>query len=204
VRGRRTSTNDPDKGHSSATYDAAGQVLTATDARGRTLAYSYDALGRKTGEFDTSTSGTKLAAWTYDTLRKGSLTSASRFVGTAEYVNAVLGYTADGLPFGSTTTIPDTGDGLNGTYTYRLDYKVDGSLEGLTLPITPGLPNESLTYQYDDLGNQSVLESGQPVGIVPFVPAALYTQLGKPARLTLSTGRRRRGCRTTTRNRPSG
>ncbi len=188
LRGRRTSTDDPDKGHASATYDDAGQTLTSTDSRNRTLAYSYDALGRKTGEFDTSTSGTKLAGWTYDTLRKGALTSASRFVGTAQYTNAVLGYTADGLPGGATITIPDTGDGLNGTYTYRLDYKVDGSLEGLTLPITPGLPNESLTYQYDDLGNQSVLESGQPVGIVPFVPAALYTQLGKPARLTLSTG----------------
>jgi hypothetical protein len=42
-------------------------VLTSTDARGITLAYSYDSLGRKTGVYDGTTAGFKRAGWQYDT-----------------------------------------------------------------------------------------------------------------------------------------
>ena len=34
------------------TYDANGNLLQTTDARGNTISYTYDALSRKTGEYD--------------------------------------------------------------------------------------------------------------------------------------------------------
>ena len=50
--GRKKTEDDPDKGHSSYTYDNAEELLTATDARQTTLAYDYDPMGRKTGLFE--------------------------------------------------------------------------------------------------------------------------------------------------------
>jgi YD repeat-containing protein len=42
-------TVSPDTGSTSNTYDAAGNLKTATDARGKVSTYSYDALNRLTG-----------------------------------------------------------------------------------------------------------------------------------------------------------
>ncbi len=70
-----TTTINP--GPTSTEMDDLGEVLTSTDADGHTLAYTYDALGRKTGEYDGSTAGTQLAAWTYDTLQAGQPTAST-------------------------------------------------------------------------------------------------------------------------------
>src|SRR5207248_826162 len=59
LRGRKVRSVDPDKGTSTFTYDDVGQILATTDSRGRTLAYGYDNLGRKTSMFDGSTTGTR-------------------------------------------------------------------------------------------------------------------------------------------------
>lgn len=188
LRGRKTSTEDPDAGVTTMAHDDAGQLLSTTDARGVTLAHEYDELGRRTGLFEDSTAGTQLARWTYDTLRKGALTSATRVVNGQSYVDAVLGYDDDGQPLASRVTIPADAGALAGSYTYQYSYEPNGQRAILRLPITPGLLNETLTYRHDDLGNESVLESGQPGGIFPLVPSASYTKHGEPIRLTLSTG----------------
>lgn len=184
--GRRTSSSDPDKGATTMAYDDVGQLESATDARGTTLAYKYDDLGRRTGEFLGSTTGTKLAGWTYDTLTggKGLPTSSTRYVDGQAYTTAVSGYGTDGQPWGKSVTIPATETGLAGTYSYRMVYKSNGQLESETLPATPGLPNESVTYGFDDLGNQTSLVAGQ----TQYVTGAVYTPLGQPARLTLFSG----------------
>lgn len=65
--GNVTTAHDPDTGDTTTSYDAANRVTATTDARNTTLAYTYDALDRKTADYTGSTSGTKLAAWTYDT-----------------------------------------------------------------------------------------------------------------------------------------
>jgi RHS repeat-associated protein len=184
--GRRTDTTDPDRGHSSATFDDAGQLLTTTDARGTRLAYTYDALGRKTGEYLGSTTGTRLAGWTYDTVLKGLPGSSTRYVGTTQYVSGVTSYNDHGQPLSSAVAIVK--GGLVTRYQYQLTYKPDGSIEQITLPTTPGLPNETVTYSYDALGMPSKLETGQGDGIAPLVPEAAYTELGRPARLRLNNG----------------
>ena len=73
LRGRQTSSSDPDKGTTTSTYDDANKLVTSTDARGATLWYGYDALGRKTAERQGSAAGTLLASWSYDTVAKGQL-----------------------------------------------------------------------------------------------------------------------------------
>jgi len=183
VLGRRVSSTDPDRGGTAFGYDDAGQLTSATDARGTTLAYSYDNLGRRTGEFLGSTTGTKLAGWTYDTLTggKGLLTSATRYAGGQAYTTAVSGYGTNGQPWGKSVTIPATETGLAGTYSYRMLYKPNGQLESLGLPVTAGLPNESLTYGFDDLGNPTSLVAG----LTQYVTGAAYMPLGQPARYTL-------------------
>jgi YD repeat-containing protein len=69
--GRQTSATDPDSGASSSTYDLTGLLTSTTDARGQTIAYAYDELGRETAEHSGSLTGTKLAAWFYDTASNG-------------------------------------------------------------------------------------------------------------------------------------
>ena len=61
-----------------------GTCCSATDARGKTISYAYDADGRKTAEYDTTggaaeTASDELASWTYDTLAKGQLTSSTSY-----------------------------------------------------------------------------------------------------------------------------
>ena len=49
------------------TYDADGNLTSATDADGKTISYAYDPLGRKTGEYDgPSPSSPPIASWAYD------------------------------------------------------------------------------------------------------------------------------------------
>jgi RHS repeat-associated protein len=183
TQGKPVSVTDPDRGTSTTTYDDAGRVLTTTDGRGQTLAYTYDALGRRTGEFSGGTSGTQLASWTYDTLARGQLTSSTRFVNGSAYVSTVTGYDARYRPTGTTITIPAAEGALAGSYHYATTYKPNGSVSTMTMPAAGGLPQETLSYTYSDLGQPSTLS-----GIQTYVTQAQYTQLGEPAVYTLSTG----------------
>ena len=79
--GRQVSASDPDRGTSSTTYDAAGQVTSTTDARGQVLAFVYDDLGRRVQVRQGSATGVVRASWVFDTLVKGQVTSATRHVG---------------------------------------------------------------------------------------------------------------------------
>jgi RHS repeat-associated protein len=63
-----TGITSPDTGATSKTYDAAGNVLTSTDANGNTVTYTYDALNRVTNAAYT---GGANIAYTYDTGANG-------------------------------------------------------------------------------------------------------------------------------------
>src|SRR5262249_40406518 len=106
LRGRKIRSVDPDKGTSTSTYDDAGQTVPTTASRGKPLAYIYDTLGRRTGLFDGSTTGTKLAEWTYDTVMKGQPASATRWDNGNAYTSAVTGYDDGYRPASATMTIP--------------------------------------------------------------------------------------------------
>jgi YD repeat-containing protein len=151
------------------------------------LAYSYDSLGRKTGLFKDSTSGPKLADWTYDgiTGARGMLTSSSRYVDgdlTNPYTNAILTVdTAKGLPTKTAVTIPATEKGLAGTYTYQARYAADGSPATSIVPAigpTGDLPSETLTTNFNDIGLPTTLSTTLGGG---YVSSAQLTEFGEPS-----------------------
>ncbi|MFF3147963.1 RHS repeat domain-containing protein [Streptomyces sp. NPDC057927] len=169
--GRRTSQTDPDTGSSSSTYDNAGQLLTTTDARNKTISYQYDEMGRKKAEYDTTANvapaaGNELAAWTYDTLKKGKPTSSTRYVGGTSgtaYTQKVAGYDSHGWPQATQLVIPAAEGALAGTYTTQNSYNLTGTLSSYTdaVPATVKLPQETC-------GSGRMETSSQGFGQAPF------------------------------------
>jgi len=180
LRQKVTETN-PDTGTTTYGYDNDDELTSSTDARGTALAYTYDGLGRKTAVYIGSTSGTKLAQWTYDTIAKGRPTGSTRYVNGLAYSAAVTGYDDWYQPTGTTTVIPrDTTtsaaqQALAGTYTTYADYNTgtDGSLHRSGYPAAGGLSAETLLYSYDDLGQPLTMK-----GLDSYVSGTTYSQLG--------------------------
>jgi RHS repeat-associated protein len=184
--GRQTSSGDPDKGTSTMTYDNAGQLLTNTDSRGKTLAYSYDSLGRKTGMYDTTTAGTKLAEWVYDSPAKGQLTWSKRFDNGNVYKIEVTGYDDGYRPTGTAVTLSAAEGALAGTYTSTTTYKVDGSVDTVTLPAVGGLPAETVTTSYSNTGYKTA-----EVGLNTYLASASYDYDGLLLQSVLGSGDKR-------------
>ncbi|GAA1939716.1 RHS repeat-associated core domain-containing protein [Kitasatospora viridis] len=156
--GNKLSATDPDTGVSTTRYDLDNEAVSATDARKQTLAYSYDALGRKTAEYSGSTSGTELASWVWDTLQPGQPTSETEYTSAGDYTSGASGYDGIGDATGEYLTLPFQETGLKGTWTTSYGY----SSTGLLLTTTPApvgtMPAETVTTSYDHLG--------QPVAVV--------------------------------------
>lgn len=182
LAGRVTTKDDPDAGESTSTYNDAGDVLTSTDAGNHTLAYTYDALGRKTAEYSGSTSGTKLAAWTYDTLQAGQRTSATRWVNGTAYTVAATGYDAAGNSLGSKISL--TEPGFLSSYTTATAWTSTHLMTKQTLADSTvtggGLPAEPINYFYDKFGHPT-----GTTGVNAYVSAATYTEFGEPSQYTL-------------------
>ncbi|MEU7909150.1 RHS repeat-associated core domain-containing protein [Actinoplanes sp. NPDC049118] len=166
LRGHKVYTEDPDTGIFTSGYDATGQLSWNKDARGKALYYAYDDLGRKKTVRQGAADGRKLNEWVYDTLPKGvgKLTSATRYeydgAGNASaYVTATTGYDTAGRPKGTSVTVPSTDSGLciSGeanpcTYTQTLGYRPNGTLEKITTPAVAGLPAETVTTLFNEIG----------------------------------------------------
>lgn len=198
--GRQYSATDPDTGTLTTTYDAVNRVTSTTDA-GRvttagqaaapvTLAYSYDDLDRKTGEYLGSTTGTKLASWSYDPsfgsgttayTANGQLGSSTRWVGSTGYTSAITGYDAANRATGRTVTIPGS-NALAGSYTTSATYGPDGSVLSQTDPAVGGLLQEKLVYGYDSNNNPSGV--GSTVGSI--ASSIAYTNLGQVSQIMQS------------------
>ncbi|TYB57590.1 hypothetical protein FXF51_39525 [Nonomuraea sp. PA05] len=180
ARHRRIASHDPDKGDSTRTYDAAGRMLTSTDARGQTIAHEYDDLGRPVTTRRDGPQGDKLAAWVYDTLAKGRLTSVTRYAGTDAYVNAVTGYDQGYRITGQSIGIPAAEGGLAGTYTTTSTFLADGSTASVVMPAIGDLRAETLVYTYDGLGGLNTV-----TGAATYVSKTAYTELGEPTQYHL-------------------
>ena len=125
-RGGLTSSTDPDTGTTTNTYDDASHLTDTKDGAGNKLHYAYDALGRKTFEYEYSTTPTagneaQVASWAYDTatLGKGLLASESSYVGSTNttvgtaYTKNTTKYDPNGKPLTISTVIPNwNGGGL--------------------------------------------------------------------------------------------
>ncbi|SNY48080.1 RHS repeat domain-containing protein [Paractinoplanes atraurantiacus] len=189
-RRRQIRAEDPDKGVVTYTYDDADQVRTESDARGVTVAFGYDPLGRRTATRLGSADGRLLTSWKFDTLAKGQLTSSTRLDESGnQYVSEVTQYTPRYQPLGTKTTIPAVEGALAGEYTTSQTYNPDGSMATRTLPAKTGAANfgglaaETLTYGYTPLGLPDTV-----TGLSTYVTQTEYRHDGKVAAVHSSGG----------------
>ncbi|WP_325550110.1 RHS repeat-associated core domain-containing protein [Flexivirga sp.] len=179
LAGNATKQVDPESGTSTATFNDLGEQLTSTDARGKTIATTYDLLGRQTAQYAGSTSGTKLTGFTYDSLQKGQPTASTRYVGGAAYTTAATGYDSAGRPKG--TKVSFTKTGFAASYTSSNTYTSTGLLKTTTLPAAGTQAAETLTYTYDAQGNSNTLK-----GTKTYVAGMQYDRDGTPVRFQLN------------------
>ncbi|MWA00829.1 hypothetical protein F8568_010640 [Actinomadura sp. LD22] len=130
-----------------------------------------------------------LAEWVYDTVRKGQLTSATRYDGAATYTSKINYY--DPLDRPTSTTVKLSGlpagdaqlAATNG-YTFTSTYNPDGSLKTQGIPAAGDLPGESMTFTYDDFGRSTRMASQ----LSSYVVGTDYGKTGKLIGLQLATG----------------
>ncbi|MCA2212584.1 RHS repeat domain-containing protein [Jidongwangia harbinensis] len=187
-RGRLRTQSDPDTGTTRLEYDHADQLTLSTDGRGEKLATVYDALGRIRELHDDTPEGNLRTSFTYDTLRTGLPTSATRRHDGQQYTTAVTGYTDLDDPTGVSVTIPDTAahGGLAGTYTTSYGYKPDGSLATVGYPAAGGLPAETVTHTYGDSGYLS-----GAAGLDTYLSGIAYRWSGEVKQQHLGAGGKR-------------
>lgn len=187
LRGRQIRSEDPDKGTNTTSYDSLGRVDHVTDARGKTLAFTYDALARRTAEYAESTTGTKLAEWTYDTATrgKGAPASTTRWHNGQAYTSRIPAYTSLYKPTGTEIVIPEAEAQLAGTYQTRYTYNPDGSLASTLLPAAGGLPDETVLNAYDDAARPLATTGGLDGRTDIYVNDTLYTRYGEAQRVEL-------------------
>ena len=100
------------------TATLAGRVMWSTNGRGQKVSFTYDDLGRRTAQWAGEPDiGTKLAAWTYDSVAKGQAATATRYAGTSAYTQTVTAYDDDYRRTATSITIPASEGALVGTYT---------------------------------------------------------------------------------------
>jgi RHS repeat-associated protein len=183
--GRQVKQVDPDTGTSITSYDAAGNVTYTTNGAGVTDNYVYDALNRKTAEYTGSTtpgSGTLVATWVWDTLKKGLLTSETSVNNGVTYKTGDLGYDSSGNVSGTYVIVP-TGQPLAGTYRTQYSYSTTGLLLSETPAAGGGLPVDALSYTYDKFGNPAS-ESGFDV----YASGAVWTPYNEISQIELGSG----------------
>jgi len=167
--GHSSTAVDPDTGTSKTLDDNDGNVIQTVSGNGATLSYYYDALSRKTTEYNapyvagsTPAASTKLASWAFDTVPDsdgkptlGMAASSTRYTdsGANPYIQAVTGYNTAGMPTGSLVTIPANVDGngaLAGTYQTNMYYTpVTDLLDHTDLPAAGALPAETVYNSYN-------------------------------------------------------
>ncbi|GAA4174173.1 GH-E family nuclease [Gryllotalpicola koreensis] len=174
--GHQTSATDPDTGTTTSSYDDAGDLLSSTDGRGQTVSYTYDADQRKTAEYQGTTTGSggiELDSWTYDTLKKGQLTSSASYVGSTAgtpgiaYTDTIGSYSTFYTPLSNTIAIPTGAPALGGTsYTTVYGYNVDGTSAGQADPAEGGLPAETIRNAYDTEGQLASVTGSQLYSVI--------------------------------------
>ncbi|MBZ5735295.1 hypothetical protein K8Z61_12395 [Nocardioides sp. TRM66260-LWL] len=190
LRGNRIAMSDPDRGSSRVSYDDADRPTTTVDARGRSLFTAYDELGRKVGLYDGASADRSRirAAWEYDTVSPGRLTSSTRWAtpgdDTTRFVSRIDGYNALGLPTGTTSTVPSTGitAGLGGSYSTTMSYDSVGALLTKTPVSVAGMTDETIRYYYDRLGRPARLG-----GAASIVIDSTYSPYGELLQTTSGT-----------------
>ena len=185
-RGRQTSATDPDRGTTTTTYDDSGRVTTQHRRPGGQAGVQLRRAEPQDRPVSHSTSGTRLAGWTYDgsilpdgTLAKALPTSSTRYDGAAAYTTSVLAYTDQYQPTATMVSIPSTETGLAGDYMFQTAYNVDGSVNSVDIR-----PRESGArggvHVYTSLGLANALSTFYDTqGLSSYVTATQYNALAE-------------------------
>lgn len=215
--GRQTSTSDPDAGASTSEFNDLDQVVATTDARQKSVGFTYDLLGRTTGKLDGKVpvvngapapeDAKYLARWTYDSIAKGQLTSAIRYVGGktgSVYALTNAKYDKVYRVLNEQYTISKTEGALaytNGTWTIANAYNLDGTLQKRTIPAMGGFDQEVLKYGYTEQRMPDTLD-----GLTGIVQNTDYLAVASRSAPRWASPPRRTGRRSTgpTRPEPSG
>ncbi|MEU6460829.1 RHS repeat-associated core domain-containing protein [Streptomyces sp. NPDC046976] len=189
--GRQVSVDDPDKGETVTEYNELDQaVKSTTDGGKKVLLFEYDALGRKSGMWQTNkTDGNKLAAWTFDKLAKGQQDTAVRYDGGVAgkaYTQQVTAYDPLYKVTGNQLILPASDPlvaaGVPSTLSFSTGYNLDGTVKHSAAPAVAGLPGETVSYTYDALGQVQTAK-----GTTGYLQGVAYSPLGDARQLTLAT-----------------
>ena len=178
-------------------YDPNGNLISTTKPSGQEISYGYDALGRKVAEYNGSTSGTQIAAWTFDTAAlpgsptgkaRGQLSSSTATpsgpTGLA-YTETVKSYDTAYQATDVKETIPQSAlvPGSTGNVSYE-DTSTYTTLTGepanTSYGADNGLPQETVNYSYDSMGQET-----QIGGIAAYLASLAYDAWGNPFRVTM-------------------
>jgi RHS repeat-associated protein len=201
--GQIATKQDPDAGTTHLLHDATGDISQTTDARGATISYSYDALGRKTGEFDSDTAhqspgpgGNELASWTYDNLNNavtgmtdpiGQLTTQTVYSGGQAYITQAKGFNVFGESLGQTVTVPASGTtgALAGTYSFSNTYSTTAGLPAKsTFQAAGGLGAETVSHGYT-----GALDLPSAIGgLNTYAASTSYDAYSRATQETMGTG----------------
>jgi RHS repeat-associated protein len=190
--GRAKTTSDPDKGVTQMIYTAAGDRASVTDARGITLAYAYDAVGRRTELWQGAVgTGTKRAQWYFDSVSggatsKGQLIKATRWHDNEAYSTETTSFDDAYRPLSTSVTMPASMGTLTGPWTSTATYKPDGSVATKGLPAAGSLSAETITFTYDNSGHSLTM-----AGTDTYISNTSYTGRGQVNKLWLGTGSKR-------------
>jgi RHS repeat-associated protein len=146
---------DPAGGTTTATYDAAGNMLTSTDPNGVTTTWTYTPSDQP-ASISYSSASAHSVSYSYDA--DGNMTSMSDGTGSSAYVHD---------PFGELTSATN---GAGKTVAYS--YNPDGENTGITypLPVTATwATTDTVSYGYDNAGNLTSATdfNGRQVSVTP-------------------------------------
>lgn len=201
LRGRVVSKIDPDAGPTTGmVYDGADNLLQSTDARGKTVSYTYDVMNRKTGKYAAAVAdqkpggtGNQMSGWVYDNSNGvagvsravGQLTTETSYIDGAPWTKQQLNFNVFGDSLGISVTVPQTAGALAGTYTVRQTYS---ATTGLALrdiySAQGGLPAETVNHTY-----QGVLDLPDTLnGLTGYDQGTIYDAYGQVLQQKLGTG----------------
>jgi RHS repeat-associated protein len=176
--GNLTSQVSPDTGTTTKTFDAAGNALTQTDAKGQVTTYAYDPLNRVSSA--TFHDGSKhVYAYDAGTNALGRLTGITE-LNPAQAVIGSTAYTYD--PKGRMISDTRTINGVAYTTGYR--YDSSGRLDRITYP-----SGRTVDYTFDSLGRLSAVSTTPAGGTASNVATDItYHPFGGVRSYTLGNG----------------
>jgi RHS repeat-associated protein len=178
--GRRLTSDDPDLGLWTMAYDANGNLENQIDAKGQTIAFTYDDLNRVLTKTVSDLTSSDVITYTYDEARAGAfnigqLTSVENAVHRIEH-----DYNALGLPTYQAHWVDDL-VAVTPAFTFETAYLANGSVDTLSMPLTLGGANTQLgPFVYD--------AAARPVSFGSYVTGTTYDTAGRATRIDYGSG----------------